>query len=221
VTNHESTPSVPYDKFFGLSALACQRYGSIFSLPVAEQPYTFLLEQFRSHYRGGRVLDFGCGAQKTLQKVLDVDDLSFHSCDNDPSGAFTFHDLSEIPTINLYEIISANQVFEHLSFEEGIRTAVALAGHVAPGGILQIGVPNPQHPTRQMGNPTHVTPWSYHNLCALLELGGLDPYYCVRCNKTPVPRWYERPLVAIMCRVFRMDWCDTVYAVGKRIVRNG
>ena len=52
-----------------------------------------------------------------------------------------------------------------------LRTAVLLARHVAPGGIFEIGVPNPDHPTRFLGNPTHRTAWTYGALCALITAG--------------------------------------------------
>lgn len=213
--------AVPYDRFFGLCNKAFQRHGSIFSLPVAAHPYEYLKFMYDLNYQGGRVLDFGCGTQKPLQKVLGIGDDLYHSCDNDPSGMFTYASLNEIPQEAVYEIVASNQVFEHLSFEEGIQTAMVLTRHVAPGSILQIGVPNPAHPTRFLSSPVHKTPWNYFNLCALIELGGLDPFYCARCNKVPGPRWYERPFVNIICRVFRMDWCDTVYVVGRRIAEDG
>ncbi len=221
MSNSVSVLSVSYDQFFSLCTKAFRRHGKIFSLPVAIQPYEFLKFMYRSHYQGGQVLDFGCGVSKPLQKVLDIGDELYHSCDDDPSGAFTYASVYEIPQEATYEIIAANQVFEHLSFEEGIQTAMKLARHVAPGGIFEIGVPNPQHPTRQLSDPAHKTPWNYLNLCALLELGGLDPFYCARCNKVPGPCWYERPLINMICRVFRMDWCDTVYAVGRRKAEDG
>lgn len=209
------TATIPYDRFFSLCSKAFQRHGTIFSLPVAAQPHGYLKSMYESHYRGGQVLDFGCGVSKPLQKVLGIEDDLYHSCDTDPSGAFTYASPNEIPDDATYEIIAANQVFEHLTFKEGIQTAVQLARHVAPGGIFQIGTPNPQHPSRHLSNPTHKTPWNYLNLCALLELGGLDPFFCARCNKVAGPRWYERPFINMVCRVFRMDWCDTVYAVGR------
>jgi len=207
---------VPYDRFFSLCAKASRRHGKILSLPVGLQPFEYLRRAYNERYRGGRVLDFGCGVQKPLQSVLGVGSDCYHCCDTDSSGSFTFRSLDDVPDGAAYEIVASNQAFEHLGFEEGIRAGLRLAGCVARGGILQIGVVNPQHPTRQMSNPTHKTPWNYLNLCAVMELGGLEPFYCARCNKTPGPRWYERPLIGMMCRIFRMDWCDTVYAVGRR-----
>ena len=154
---------------------------------------------------------------KTLQSVLRIGSDRYNTCDSDPSGEFTYSAVGDIPADITYHIIAANQVFEHLEFAEAIETTKSLAQHIVQGGILQIGVPNPQHPTRQLCNPTHKTPWTYMNLCALIELAGLDPFYCARCNKVPGPAWYERPLINMICRIFRMDWCDTVYAVGKKV----
>ncbi len=207
---------VAYDRFFSLCGKAYERFGSIFDLPVDKGPYECLRAAYLRDYPGGRVLDFGCGAGKPLKRALGLGDDRYHSCDSDRSGTFTYASPQEIPEGVLYEIVAANQVFEHLDFADGIRTAVVLARHVARGGILQIGVPNPDHPTRFLSNPTHLTPWNYVNLCALLELSQLQVSYCARTNKARGPRWWERPLVDLMCRVFRMDWCDTVYAVGRR-----
>lgn len=210
------TSYIDYERFFCLCTEAAQRYGNIFSLPVADQPTTYLKQVYQTQYIGGKVLDFGCGVHKPLQKILNLDDFYYHSCDSDRSGQFTYSCVEEIPNNTFYEIIAANQVFEHLSFADTIKIVLKLSQHLAPGGIFQIGTPNPQHPTRHLSNPTHITPFNYLNLCALLELSGLDPFYCVRCNKIPGPQWYERPLINLICRVFRMDWCDTVYAVGRK-----
>ena len=208
---------VPYGQFFGLRSKAFQRHGTIFSLPVTVGARPYLKRMYQAHYVGGRVLDVGAGVSKLLQKQLGIGDDVYHSCDSDPSGEFTYTSVDAIPDDDVYQIIAASQVFEHLTFEEGIRTAITLGHHVAPGGIFEMDVPNPQHPTRYLSNPTHRTPWNYLNLCALLELGGLDPFYCARSNKVPGPRFYERLLINRICRIFRMDWCDTVYVVGRKL----
>ncbi len=207
---------IPYDRFFSLTREGFLRYGSIFDLPVADGPYSYLARVCQQEYPNGRVLDFGCGADKVLQGVLGVSDDLYFTCDNDPTVMVSFQNLAEIQDSMRFQIVAANQVLEHLSFADCISVVRGLARVVAPGGILLLSVPNPQHPTRHLSNPTHVTPLNYLNLYALLKLVGLETIHCARCNKIPGPRWYERPFVGMMCRVFRMDWCDTVYAVGRK-----
>jgi hypothetical protein len=212
-----ATPEpIAYNQFFDLCTKAYERFGLIFALPVTKSPYHYLRQAYQS-YPGGRVLDFGCGTSKQLQTVLELPNALYHTCDTDSGGHFTYNAIDQIPPEETYQIIAANQVFEHLAFDEAITAAIELAKHLAPGGIFLISTPNPQHPTRQLSNPTHKTPWGYLNLYALLALGGLDPFFCARYNKTAGPRWYERPWVGMICRVYRMDWCDNVYAVGRKV----
>ena len=210
---------VHYDRFFALGEAAFKRHGMILEVPVRSAPLEYLRHLYRTEYPQGRVLDFGCGARKPMQSMLGLNDALYHSCDNDPSGVFTYRRIEDIVPDARYDIVAANQVFEHLSFQDGIKAAVRLGRHVALGGVFQIGVPNPQHPTRYLSNPTHQTPWNYLNLCALLEMAGLEVILCARANKYPKPKWWEMPWVNMMCRVFRIDWCDTVYAVGRLTAR--
>ena len=213
----ENSPEeVPYDRFFSLVGKYARQFGDIFSLPVGVESRLHIEKLYTTEYRNGKVLDFGCSAAKQLQKVLKIGDDLYHTCDNDASGTFTYESVDDITAESLYDIIAADQVIEHLSFAEGIRVAIKLGAHVAPGGIFQISVPNTQHPTRFLSNPTHQTPWNYLNICALLDLGGLAPVYFFRCNKKPPPSRKDKRIVDTVCRVFRMDWCDTVYVGGKR-----
>jgi SAM-dependent methyltransferase len=216
MNNGDDCCSVPYDRFLRFRKEAVARHGELLELPVRGSAHGCLRMLYVREYPGGRVLDFGCGANKPLQQVLGIDDDRYHTCDSDAAGAFTYAAADEISEDETYDMVAANQVFEHLEFEEGVRTARRLARHVAPGGIFEIDVPNPQHPTRQWADPTHRTPWNYPSVYALLALGGLDPFICARTGKVLGIPWWQRPLVNTMCRVFRMDWCDTVYVVARR-----
>ena len=151
-----------------------------------------------------------------LKRMLGIDDMRYESCDSDTSQIFTYSSVQEIPIVKEYDVVASNQAFEHLAFNEALPIAIKLAAHVKPGGVLEIGVPNPSHPVRQQSHPTHITPWNYLNLCALMMLGGLEPIICARSNKRPGPRWWEKPVVSVVCNVFRMDWCDSIYVVGRK-----
>ena len=208
---------IPYDKFFSLTNEGFHRYGNIFELPVCVGPRGYMARTYRKEYLGGEVLDFGCGTNRALQEDLGIGDDLYFACDTDPSARVNFRSLAEIPADMRFQMINSDQVLEHLSFGDCIQAVIGLAAVVATGGVLVLGVPNPQHPTRYLCNPTHVTPLTYLNLYALLRLAGLEVVVCARCNKQPGPRWYERPFVGMMSRVFRMDWCDTIYAVGRKV----
>ena len=211
----ESFSPKDYDRFISLGGECFHRFGNIFKLPIEPCPYTWMKRYYEALPEKGRVLDFGCGKAKPLLRNVGVPADLYDSCDSDPAGDFTFHSFDEVPADRGYCLIAANHVFEHLPFMDGVNAAGRLARLLAPGGVFLISVPSPVHPNRYLTNPLHVTPWNYMNLYALHKMSGLDPYYCARYNKTPGPRWYERPIVSIVCRVFRMDWCDSVFVVGR------
>lgn len=210
----QAEKAVEYDSFLSRRQQYAKKFGNIFSLPVGKSPRRFIGEMYHRCYSSGTILDFGCGATKPLQRLLSIDDSHYFSCDSDQSTRLSYHSLEEIPDSQTFDMIVASQVFEHLSFKEAIHAARILGRHVAPGGLFVIDVPNPQHPTRQLSNPTHKTPWSYLDLCILLDIAGLEPHKCFRSNKRAGPRFYEWPIVYVIGRVYRMDWCDTVYAYG-------
>lgn len=207
--------TVPYDEFSRLEAEFGQKLGNVWNRPVECGAYTYLKRYRQKHCPEGRVLDFGCGAKKPLQEILGLDDNHYHSCDNDTSGTFTYATPEEIPAAEKYELVAANQVFEHLPFAAGFSVCDVLCRRVAPGGIFLISVPNPDHPTRYRGNPTHLTPWNHLNLCALLKLGGLEVFHCVRTNKRTL-NLAQKIIARVLYDIYRIDWCDTVYAVGRR-----
>ncbi|VAX23732.1 hypothetical protein MNBD_NITROSPINAE02-1775 [hydrothermal vent metagenome] len=207
---------VAYDDIFSLCDKAFGRYGGILDLPVARQPYEYIREEYKKNYPGGKVLDFGCGAKKPLRRFAGIPDDLYYSCDEDQSAQYSYDKPSGIPDDHLFDIIFANQVFEHLQFDNCISTAKILSGHLKPGGIFLISVPNTSHPVRFLSSPFHITPLNHMYIYAIMEIAGLDPSYCARYNKKPAPKWYIRPMINVICRTFRIDWCDSVFVIGRR-----
>ena len=91
------------------------------------------------------------------------------------------------------------------------------AKHMAEGAYLIISVPNVQHPVRWRGDPTHVTPWNYKDLYMLIRYVGLECVEIVRYNKFPGPTSFlDRLVCSIVDRIYRIDWCDSIVAVGRK-----
>lgn len=210
----ETRPALTYHRLQTGRKECSRRWGSIQALPIVPSAY----ERCRALYAelGGPVLDVGAGVDKPLQHVLGIAPPEYASLDNDPDGAFDYRRGEDIPAGRAFRLIVANQFFEHLSIEQTFSVLGRLAAGLAPGGKLLITVPNIAHPNRFWA-VTHVTPWDYMSLCALLELSGLRCVEIARYNKTAGPQTdEERHLVALMARLYRMDWCDSVLLVGEK-----
>lgn len=215
----EAHQSLAYHQLFSARREAHRRFGSVHDLPIVASAY----ERCRALYAetGGPLLDVGAGVDQPLRGVLGAPAEAYFSLDDDPTGEFTYHTAAEIPSGQRFGLIVANQFFEHLTIDGAYQILRTLAGHLAPGGRMVITVPNTAHPTRFWA-VTHVTPWDFMSLYALYELAGLACVEIARYNKTPGPQTEEEHrLVAMLARLYRIDWCDSILAVGKNAAAVG
>lgn len=189
-----------------------RRFGSILDLPVRspDDVLTGLLQP------GIRVLDVGAGAHKPLQAAVTRVTDAYSSMDTDPEGSFDFRSFEEIPPGVQFDLVVANQVLEHLGVEDAFGMVRSAFGCLSDQGRLLATVPNAAHPVRQR-DCTHVTPWPANDLYSLLRSAGFEVELMARYNKfpltsNPLKRW----IVRTVCREFRVDWCDSVMALGQK-----
>jgi hypothetical protein len=190
-----------------------QRFGPIHDLPVrsVEDQMTGLL------FPHTRVLDVGAGAHKPFRKFFAEKTDTYFSLDTDPAGDFDFHSFREIPADQKFDLVLANQVLEHMLIDDAVDTVDAVFAHLEVGGHFVATVPNAAHPVRQR-DPTHLTPWPANDLYSLLRSAGFEVVSMARFNKfplttDPLKRW----VVETVCQEFRVDWCDSVMATGRKI----
>ena len=190
-----------------------QRFGPIHDLPVrsVEDQMSDLL------FPHSRVLDVGAGAHKPFRKFFTEKTDTYFSLDTDPAGDFDFHSFRDMPADQMFDLVLANQVLEHMLIDDAVDTVDAVFAHLEVGGHFVATVPNAAHPVRQR-DPTHLTPWPANDLYSLLRSAGFEVVSMARFNKfplttDPLKRW----VVETVCQEFRVDWCDSVMATGKKI----
>ena len=143
-------------------------FPSIWDIPVVKKEMSRLALHARD---GASVLDVGAGDRRFGRKMLEVaPGLQYRSFDIDRSLPHDYYAIDDIE--GRYDLIFAFEVIEHLTPAEGLRMVADLREHLAPGGTLLLGTPNLYHPHRYFGDLTHVTPYKYEELGALLVLGG-------------------------------------------------
>ena len=201
---------VPYSVLGQGRREAFNRFGTIYDLPIVRSAYGYI----RHQYRGGLVLDVGAGIEHYLQQVLKLDDKAYHSLDNDPSGDFTYADVTQIPPGEQYQWVVLNQVLEHLTIEKTADLLLDLHAHLAPEGHMVITVPNVLHPVRYRVDETHVTPWSYGGLYAMCRFAGYEVLQIYRYSKNRGPiDPFSWVIERVMRRLYRVDWCQSIMLV--------
>jgi len=192
-----------------------QRFGSIHNLPVRNFS-TAVGELLKPDIR---ILDVGAGAHKPFKQVLTQPSQKYFSLDSDPEGNFDFHSFDEISDDVHFDLIVANQVFEHLTIAQTFDMLTATEKHLVSGGILFANVPNTAHPVRQW-DPTHITPWPMTDLYSIFRNAGFEVLMMARYNKFPlIHNPIKRFIINTVCEVFRVDWCDSLMIVGQKQVQ--
>lgn len=185
-----------------------EQFGSILSLPIIGDPYA----EARRHYTGGKVLDIGAGNAHPVKRAFAgaLAEGDYFSLDTDPQGTFDFTSVQQIPRDLTFELIVANQVFEHLDIDTSLEIMAHAAAHLAPAGRIFVTVPNVAHPNRFTSDITHVTHWGHHSVYMLLKAAGLTVERMARYSKYHPRGPIERLLARYIGRIYRMDWCDSV-----------
>ncbi len=193
------------------------RFGSVLKLPIR-----FPIDELAGLLKSGiRVLDVGAGAHKPLQATIERSSATYFSMDTDPQGVFDFRSFDAVPSEASFDVVVADQVLEHLPVGDAFGIVEDIFGHLSDNGWFIATVPNAAHPVRQW-DCTHVTPWPMNDLYSLLRSAGFMVTSMSRFNKFPLTaNPFKRWVVKTVCKEFRVDWCDSIMAVGQKPGRDG
>jgi hypothetical protein len=210
----DNIPQFEYGFYSDALQECYQKFGTIFDFPIIDNH----TREMRRHYVVGNVLDIGAGKAKPLYKTFKkrLKDGNYYSLDTDPQGAFDFHDIDEIPSNLIFMLITANQVFEHLDIAESIELMWKASQHLEAGGKIIATVPNTDHPTRQLSNITHKTPWGAHNFYMVFKYANLEVTKIARYSKRHPQGFMEKLVTKYVSRVYRIDWCDSILMIGEK-----
>jgi hypothetical protein len=189
-----------------------QRFGGVLDFPI-RSPQEELPGLLRPQKR---VLDVGAGAHLPFKESVLKAAAVYYSLDTDPEGNFDFRSFDEIAEDLSFDLVIANQVLEHMAVDDAFAVVRSAYGHLCDGASLIATVPNAAHPVRQR-DCTHITPWPANDLYSLMRGAGFEIVAMSRYNKFPLTRNpLRRWVVQTVCREFRVDWCDSIMAIGRK-----
>jgi SAM-dependent methyltransferase len=159
---------IDWSRLYAARNTVTRQFPSIWAIPVVKKEMSRLAVHARD---GAAVLDVGAGDRRFERKMREVcGNLQYRSFDIDRSTQQDYYAIDDIE--GRYDLIFAFEVIEHMTPAQGLRMVANLREHLAPGGTLLLGTPNLYHPHRYFGDLTHVTPYKYEELGALLVLAG-------------------------------------------------
>ncbi len=191
----------------------CQsKFGDTLDLPLIQ----FTIPDFQMLLKpDSRVLDIGASVAKTHRKFVDQPGQKYFSLDVDPSGDFDFSSFDDIPPGEMFDVMVAHQVFEHIPIIPSLDLLRSAYQHLRPGGSIMATTPNPAHPVRQWADATHIQHWPYFDLYGLFREAGFQVERIARYNKYPKPKNpIRRLLIEWIMKDFRIDWADGLLIIG-------
>ncbi len=201
--------------FYHDSLTECyKKFGGIFEQPIIQDHN----EEAISYYSRGNILDIGAGKEQPFVSFAKakLKDGKYYTLDNDPHGKFDFQSFDEIPKNLKFNLIVANQLFEHLDVEEAMEFIVNIENVLEKGGIICATVPNIAHPNRQISNITHKTAWGYNSFYMLFRYTHLEVLKYARYSKRYPKGLIEKFLAKQMQNIYRIDWADSLMVIAKK-----
>jgi SAM-dependent methyltransferase len=193
-----------WSRWYQMRVAIKKKFPTIWALPLIKKEMALIAKHLSS---GVSVLEVGAGDRRMAQKIGERQaSHSYKSFDIDRSTHHDFYRLEDIQ--GEYGLIFSFEVIEHIRPVEGVAMLRGLKKHLAPGGVLIVGTPNLYHPHRYFGDVTHVTPYKYEELGALLLASGYQVTGFYRIYNDS----FFRRLLRIYCSQWLHRWLDIDFA---------
>ena len=190
-----------------------QRYPNIWKLPIKKRHHQVVVEHLDNI---NSVLELGAGA-RNLSDILKrhKSDLRYHSFDVDRSQHHDFYTLDDIN--GEYDAVCMFEVIEHIRPEQAVDTLAAAHRHMRSGALIFVSTPNTFHPPEYLRDATHITPWCYDELGAVLQYTGFELQTLYRLYQDPLlQKLMRRYLMRPLFRLLGIDFSKQIIAVAKK-----
>jgi len=194
-----------------------RKFPNIWKLPIVKKELSILKRLISDNTK---ILEIGAGDRSFSKKLAKLNDkITYQSYDIDK---LTFQDFYSLDEINgRYDLIFGFELIEHLSPGDGLKMLSRLRSNLAPSGKILLGTPNLYHPHRYFGDLTHVTPYKYEELGALLSLANYKVIAIYRMyNNSTAFRFLKVYLFWWIHKWLDIDFAQTILVVAAVAEKN-
>ena len=206
-----SEKNLPWSRLYEARGEIQERYRDIWDVPIAKRHSKVLFDAGRD---GVALLEIGAGTKGLAQKIAKVwPNAEYRSLDIDRTQAHDFYSLDEVS--GEYDFVCMFDVVEHLRPEIAFETLTRARGFLKPGGKLIASTPNTYHPPTFLRDATHITPWCYDELGALVTMSGfrVDELYRLYNDKF-VGKLVHRVLLYPIHKALDQDFAKQIVVVA-------
>lgn len=168
-----------------------------------------------------KLLDMGAGS-KNLKDLLEKTGVKiiYKSMDICNNNVYDFHSIEEIN--EKFDYVILFNLLEHLSFETGLNYITKGHNILEDNGLLFISVPNIWHPNHMWRcDITHIKPWPFQDLYALLRYMGFKEIEMYRIYHRPfkfsIKKYLINKLKILLHEIMEMDYTKDFWIIAKKV----
>lgn len=166
------------------------------------------------------LLDIGAGDNK-LKEILEKAGWkgSYFSLDIEQNFTHNYNSIEKIG--RKFDCITFLETIEHLPLEIGIEYCERAYALLEPKGILIVSTPNIRHLNQfWQGDVTHIRPWPYSDLYAILKLIGFSDIEIFSIKLVnPIPTMKDNLIFILrkyMCKIIGVDFTEGIMAFAQK-----
>ena len=208
--------TIDWQKLYLERSIIADKFGEIWDLPIATRYHRVVASVGG---RGTSVLEVGAGDRSFRRKLEGYwGNVGYTSCDIDPTHE---HDFSQIDEVQgEYDLVCAFEMIEHLTLSDAQHMVTRIYELVRPGGKLALTTPNIYYPPAYLRDVTHITPFCYDELGALLQLAGFKVTSIYRLyHDSLVKKFIRRVLFYPVFRIIGIDFARQIIVVAEKPVK--
>lgn len=211
--NDSAARSIDWSKLYQFRRSTQKRYPSIWRLPLKKRHHQLVAEYLDDI---NAILELGAGSRNFYDVISRYKQgMSYRSFDVDRGHDHDFHRLEDIE--GEYDAVCMFEVIEHIDPELALRTLTTAREHLRPGGWLFVSTPNTFHPPEYLRDATHITPWCYDELGAIIQHAGFELQSIHRLYQDPLLlKVLRRFLFQPLFRLIGLDFSKQIIAVGRK-----
>lgn len=211
--NDKARQSVDWSKLYQFRRATQKRYASIWTLPLKKRHHQLVTEHLDAI---DSILELGAGSRNFYDLISKRKaGIHYKSFDIDRTHAHDFHRLEDIE--GEYDAVCMFEVIEHVRPDLALAMLTTAYRHLKPGGLLFVTTPNTFHPPEYLRDATHITPWCYDELGAIVQHAGFELDSLYRLYQDPLlAKLLRRFVLQPLFRLLGLDFAKQIIVVGRK-----
>lgn len=191
-----------------------RRFGIIWKLPLRKR-WRDVLRDLTDNQMS--VLEVGAGDRRVGDLLHQwYPDLAYESMDVDRHLPQDYYRLEDVE--RSFDVVFAFEVIEHTTLDDARRLLRQMHAVLRPDGRLLLTTPNTYYPPDFLRDATHLTPFCYDELGAVVTLEGFHVEQIVRIYNAPLHRLVaHRWLFSWLHRFVGIDFARQIMLVARKV----